>query len=233
MQYFPVYLNIEGRRCLVIGGGSVATRKVQALLECGAVVEVVSPDVTAELKTILAAGKITWVARAYQPGDLSEAFLVIAATDDSEVQAGIFAEAEEKNILLNVADVPRWCNFILPATVRRGDLSFAVSTGGKSPALARNLRQNLEKIYGPEYGVLVDILGELRDMVISQGKSSAENKILFGKLASLEIVDWIKNGEWQRISRHFSDILGGNIELKGLGGAEKHDTSFSGGSSLK
>lgn len=233
MQYFPVYLNIEERRCLVIGGGSVATRKVQALLECGAAVQVVSPDLTAELMEIHEAGKIIWVARAYQPGDLSEAFLVIAATDDSEVQARIFAEAEEKNILLNVADVPRWCNFILPATVRQGDLSIAVSTSGKSPALARNLRQNLEKNYGPEYGVLVNILGEMRDLVISQGKSSAENKILFDKLADLEIAKWIKNGEWQRVARHFSDILGGNIELQCLGAGKKHDTPGSGGSSLK
>lgn len=211
----------------------MATRKVQALLDCGAAVQVVSPELTAELREIHGAGKILWVARAYQPGDLSEAFLVIAATDDSDVQARIFAEAEEKNILLNVADVPRWCNFILPATVRQGDLSIAVSTAGKSPALARNLRQNLEKNYGPEYGVLVNILGELRELVISRGKSSAENKILFDRLADPEIASWIKNGEWQRISRHFSDILDENIELKCLGTTEKYDTPGSGGSSLK
>lgn len=216
MQYFPVGLKIEGRRCLVVGGGRVAARKVRTLLDCGAVVEVISPELIEELRAMRAAGEISWLERAYQPGDLSGAFLVIAATDDPEAQGKIFAEAEEKNILLNVADVPKRCNFILPATVRRGDLSISVSTAGKSPALARNLRQDLEKRYGPEYGVLVALLGELRDQVISLGKSTAENKELFDRLAALEIVDWIKKGDWQRISRHFSDILGENIEVKTL-----------------
>lgn len=217
MQYFPVCLNIEGRRCLVIGGGRVAARKVQSLLECGGVVEVISPDLTDKLQLMRSAGKITWLERDYKTGDLAGAFLVIAATDDPEVQARIFAEAEEKNILLNVADVPKWCNFILPATVRQGDLSISVSTSGKSPAFAKNLRESLEKKYGPEYGVLVNILGELRDFVISRGQSTAENKIIFNKLADLAIVDLIKTGDWQRISRHFSDILGENVELKDPG----------------
>lgn len=221
MQYFPVCLKIEGRRCLVVGGGRVAARKVRSLLECGALVEVISPDLIEDLRLMWAAGEISWLERAYQPGDLSGAFLVIAATDDPDAQKKIFAEAEEKNILLNVADVPKRCNFILPATVRRGDLSISVSTAGKSPALARNLRHDLEKQYGPEYGVLIALLGELRDQVISQGRSTAENKELFDRLAALEIIDWIREGDWQRISRHFSDILGESIEVKSLEAAKK------------
>jgi len=144
---------------------------------------------------------------------LAGAFLVIAATDDPLAQERIHAEAEARNILLNVADVPKWCNFILPATARRGDLSISVSTAGKSPALASTLRQALEVQFGPEYGVLVEILGTLRDTVLVEGRPHSENKAVFARLADPEMAAWIKDGLWHKLAGHIQEVLGPDAPL--------------------
>jgi len=212
-QYFPVCLKIAGRQCLVIGGGRVGERKVQGLLAHGALVTVISPELSEALSVLQRIGTIAWLPRLYQEGDLTGAFLVIAATDDSAVQERVHAEAEERNILLNVADVPKWCNFILPATARRGDLSISVSTAGKSPALASTLRQALELQFGPEYGVLVDILGALRDTVLADGRPHAENKVIFARLADPEMAAWIKDGLWQKLAHRIQEVLGPDVPL--------------------
>lgn len=212
-QYFPVCLKIAGRQCLVIGGGRVGERKVQGLLAHGAKVKVISPELSEVLSALLRDGAIDWLARLYQEGDLAGAFLVIAATDDPAVQERIHAEAEAQNILLNVADVPKWCNFILPATARRGDLAISVSTAGKSPALASTLRQALEVQFGPEYGVLVDILGSLRDTVLATGRPHAENKLIFARLADPEMAGWIKDGLWNKLANHIQEVLGPDVPL--------------------
>ena len=117
--------------------------------------------------------------RGYQAGDLGGSFLVISATDNETVQEAVHAEAEEHNILLNVADVPKWCNFILPATVRQGALSISISTAGQSPALAKQLRQRLEKEYGPEYKTLLQLMGALRPIILELKRPHQENKVLF------------------------------------------------------
>jgi precorrin-2 dehydrogenase/sirohydrochlorin ferrochelatase len=220
-QYFPVCLKIAGRQCLVIGGGRVGERKVQGLLAHGAVVTVISPELSEPLSAMLREGTIGWLPRLYQEGDLAGAFLVIAATDDSAVQERIHAEAEERNLLLNVADVPKWCNFILPATARRGDLSISVSTAGKSPALASTLRQALEVQFGPEYGVLVNILGSLRDTVLATGRPHAENKLIFARLANPEMAGWIKEGLWQKLAHHIQEVLGPDVPLGCLEAARR------------
>ena len=137
MHYFSICLDLSGKICIVIGGGKVAERKVQGLLACGARVTVVSPELTTGLEELAAEEKINLIQRPYQEGDLLGAFLAIAATDEPQVQRRVHAEAMHANLLLNVADVPELCNFILPASLRRGDLVIAVSTGGRSPALAR------------------------------------------------------------------------------------------------
>ena len=212
-QYFPVCLKIAGRQCVVIGGGRVGERKVKGLLAHGALVRVISPELSEPLSALLRSGTIDWLDRLYQEGDLAGAFLVIAATDDPAVQELIHAEAEARNILLNVADVPKWCNFILPATARRGDLAISVSTAGKSPALASALRQALEGQFGPEYGVLVDILGALRDTVLAGGRPHAENKLIFARLADPEMAAWIRDGLWQKLARHIQEVLGPDVPL--------------------
>lgn len=208
MDYFPINLDINGRPCLVIGGGRVAERKVLGLLEYGAEVTVISPELTAMLAELRQKKEITVIARPYKNGDLAQAFLVIAATDDEKAQEEIHAEAEKDNILLNVADVPKWCNFILPATVRRGELSISISTSGNSPALARRLRQGMETQFGPEYEPLLELLGCLRPVVLAQGRPHSENKIIFEKLLHPDLLTWLNEAKWDTIKDHFRAILG-------------------------
>ena len=143
-RYYPVYLDLAGRRCIVIGGGEVAERKVEQLLAAGGSVTVVSPKATEALAQWAADGRLTWARRAYRPGDLSKAFLAIAATDDERVNRRVQEEASAERVLLNVVDVPALCTFIAPAVVERGPVTVAISTSGSSPALARRLRELME-----------------------------------------------------------------------------------------
>ena len=221
MKYFPVNLDIVGRKCTVVGGGRVAARKVGNLLDCGAKVQVISPELTSELQKLQQSKQIDWLQRQYQQGDLNNSFLVIAATDDELVQAEVFTEAEKNGQLINVADVPQRCNFILPATVKRDDLTIAISTAGKSPALARQLRHHLEELIGPEYGILTEIMGLLRPDVLKQGRPHAENKIIFATLLHEHFIDWIRKGNWDMIKEHLTRTLGDNISVECLNTLEK------------
>ena len=142
--YYPVFLDLNARSCVVIGGGPIAEGKIQMLLECGANITMISPTVTSKIKNLAKTGTIQLEEREYREGDLSQAYLVIAATDDNNVNQIIAREAERHNLLLNVADVTHLCNFIAPAVVRRGDVTVAISTSGTSPALARKLREEIE-----------------------------------------------------------------------------------------
>lgn len=211
MSYYPVCLDLQGRSCVVVGGGKVAERKVKGLLACNAQVKVISPYLTEFLLQLHAEGQLEWLNRPYKKGDLSQTFLVIAATDDEQAQQMVQEEATQLNKLLNVADVPQRCNFILPATVRRGDLTIAVATGGKSPALAKKLRKELEKRIGPEYTVLVNILGALRPQVLASGLSQPENELLFHKLLHDDMLEWIKERDWSRMENHIRSVLGDTL----------------------
>ena len=211
MPYYPVCLDLQDRPCVVVGGGKVAERKVKGLLACNAQVKVISPDLTELLLQLHANGQLEWLNRPYRNGDLSQTFLVIAATDDEQAQQMVQDEATQLNKLLNVADVPQRCNFILPATVRRGDLTIAVATGGKSPALAKKLRKELEKRIGPEYTILVNILGALRPQVLASGLSQPENELLFHKLLHDDMLKWIEKRDWSRMENHILSVLGDTL----------------------
>jgi len=217
VDYFPVCLDIKDRPCLVVGGGRVAVRKVDGLLACGGAVTVVSPELVEGLAAMVADGRVRHLDRGYQRGDLAGSFLVIAATDDEDVQAEVFKEAEEHHILLNVADVPKWCNFILPATVRRGSLAVSISTGGKSPALARKIRQDLEKDFGAEYDLLLQMLGSLRSHVLGQGRKHEENKVVFEQLLHPEMITWVREQSWRRVEEHLCSVLGPDFDLASVG----------------
>jgi precorrin-2 dehydrogenase/sirohydrochlorin ferrochelatase len=163
VKTYPISLiGLERRHAVVVGGGNVAARKVGDLLDADARVTVISPTLVPALKALAEAGQIRVIGRPYQNGDLSSAFLVIAATDDPNVNQMVWQEAEQCDCLLNVVDEPSLCHFISPATVRRGDITITISTGGTSPALARRLRERLETLIGPEYGELATLLAELR-----------------------------------------------------------------------
>ena len=165
-SYYPVFLNINEKRCVVVGGGQVALRKVQTLLEYGAKVDVISPEICLELAAIPG---ISIQLRQYQPGDLKGAFLAIVATDDHETNHQVAREARSQKVIVNVVDDAGYCDFILPSLVRRGDMTIAVSTAGRSPALARKLRTRLEQDFGEEYAALVQLIDEVRRELKQRG----------------------------------------------------------------
>ncbi len=160
--YYPLFLNISGKRCVVVGGGQVALRKVRTLLEHGACVDVISPDLCSELSQLAKRGEINILRRSYRPGDLQDALMAIAATDDSETNQQVVREAQRKAVLVNVVDDAENSDFIAPSYVRRGDVTIAISTAGRSPALARKIRTRLEKDFGNEYASLALLLNEVR-----------------------------------------------------------------------
>jgi precorrin-2 dehydrogenase/sirohydrochlorin ferrochelatase len=177
---------------VVVGGGAVAARKVQALLDAGARTTVISPTIVHEIETQAQAGAITLLRRPYQEGDLEGAFLVIAATDDQAINHAVWEEAKQRGCLVNVVDDPDHCNFILPAIVKRGELSVAISTGGASPALARRLREQLEDFVGPEYGILADLLAELRPALLSRFDPGEARRSAALRLIDSNILDIIE-----------------------------------------
>ena len=166
---YPVNLRVAGRRCLVVGGGAVALDKARGLLECGAQVQVVAPDVRAELRDLPG---VTTVERAYEPSDLEGCRLVIAATNDPEVNAAVHADGEAAGIWVNSADDPDHCTFTLPARVRQGRLLVTFATGGHSPAVAPWLRRRFSEEFGPEYDILIGMVGDARDAIRASGRST-------------------------------------------------------------
>ena len=161
--FYIACLRLKGRRCLVIGGGDIGLEKVEGLLACDAGVTLIAPTAHSELESLAAEGSIEWEKRPYAgAADLEGAFMVIAATDDSEVNIGVFDDAERRAMLVNVVDVPPLCNFILPAIVRTGPLAIAISTAGASPALAKRMKREVAELFGEEYARLAVILNDAR-----------------------------------------------------------------------
>ena len=172
MEYYPIFLNLTGRRCLVVGGGPVAERKVDGLLQAGAAVTVVSPRLTKTLDLWAEEKKIHHVARDYRGGDVAGYQIAFVATDDPEVNLSIYAEAQEQGVLVNTADDPAHCDFILPSVLRRGELAVAVATGGSSPALSKAIREELELYFTEDYAILSEIVAEVRRELRARGLSA-------------------------------------------------------------
>lgn len=189
MNYYPAFLNLQGKKVVVVGGGKVAERKVLTLLKAGAVVTVISPLLTKRLKKAKEAGHMRHLPRAYRKGDLKDSFMVIAATDAPEVNTSVAAEAPG---LLNVVDVPSECNFIAPSVVERGPLVFAISTGGTSPAFAKTVRKEIEKSYGKVFSDYLGFVKTLRSRAMREiTDKSAREKFLKG-LASGDILEALR-----------------------------------------
>jgi precorrin-2 dehydrogenase/sirohydrochlorin ferrochelatase len=163
--YYPVNLKIENKKCVVVGGGKVAERKINLLLEKGALVTVISPKITSLLEKLWRATKVNYLPVTYSPSSLKDAFLVIAASNDRTVNSRVAKDADQLGILVNVVDSPAESSFILPAILSRGDLTIAVSTAGRSPALARKIKEDLALIYSKEYGDLIEILAQARERI--------------------------------------------------------------------
>ncbi len=205
--YYPICLELTNRNCLVVGGGEVAERKILSLIQAEACVEVLSPEVTEHIRRLAKERKISWTDRQYRPGDSKNAFLVISATDDPLTNASIAQEADRLNILLNVVDSPKQCNFIVPASVIRENLLISTSTSGKSPALAKRIRQEIQQNYGPEYGPLLDILGLCRELVLDRVPDIEIRKQLFGRLADSITAEMVRNGDITPIMNAISQTL--------------------------
>ena len=169
LAYYPVFLRIRGKRCVVIGGGVVALRKVRALLDCGAKVTVVSPTLHPDLAQLAEAGRISPIRREFRPGDLAGAIVAIAATDERVINQKVSDEARDRGVLVNVVDSSEQSDFIIPSFFRRGDLTIAVSTAGMSPALARKIRTRLEGLLGEELALVLSIIWDVRSGLQQQG----------------------------------------------------------------
>lgn len=202
-------LRLTGVRCVVVGGGAVAERKIASLLECGAQVVVFSPMLTPQLRSLADAGRITWQARGYASGDIVGARLVCAATDDVVVNARVAAEAQTAGIWVNVADAPERGDFSVPATLRRGDLTVAISTTGGAPGYARRLRELLEATIGPEYGAALELYASARPAILASER--ARQAALWDALFALDLPGVVRvqgHAEAQRILATWLEQVG-------------------------
>jgi precorrin-2 dehydrogenase / sirohydrochlorin ferrochelatase len=213
LKYYPVFLDIFGKSCAVVGGGEVAYRKAQRLLQCGARVKVIARILSPELEDLKARGEIDHIDEQYAPEYITSTFMVIGATDNREVNEQIFRDARNQNILVNIVDEPERCDFILPSIVERGDLAVAVSTGGKSPALARHLRRELEGIFGTEYETYLKIMGEIREIILARGRPSDENRKIFESFVQSDMLNLIRQKDWDAVRKLIREILHEPIEV--------------------
>lgn len=191
---YPAILLLDGRLAVVIGGGPVAERKVRTLREAGAKVRLVSETVTRRLRDLADSGEIEFVDRRYAHGDLAGAVVAVAATDDEEVNRGVYAEATEAGIPVNVVDNTALCTFIAPSIVRQGDLVVAISTGGAAPALAVRIRERLEREFGEEYARFLELTAELRETVEVPGDQDDRAKAWYRVIDS-DVLDLVRAGD--------------------------------------
>lgn len=217
MKYFPIFLDLQGKLCVVIGGGRVAERKARSLLQAGAEVRVVSPQMTGTLRQWKEQGKILHRSRPFQGRDLDGAHLAIAATNDREANERIFRLCAERRIWVNGVDDPARSSFIVPSVVQRGDLVLAISTSGKSPAMARILRRKLEKEIGPEYSLWLKLLGAARKKILDLGFPPGKNRKIFHRLVQDDLGRLIRRGNRRGLEARLKTILGAGFRCSDLG----------------
>jgi siroheme synthase-like protein len=184
MTLFPMFVKLHGRLVVVVGGGETAAAKIEGLLRAGAIVRLIAPEVHPSLTGAISSRQIEWIPRKFESNDLQDATLAIAATSAPGVNASVFREAEVRGILCNAVDDTENCHFYYGSVVQRGDLQIAISTNGKSPALAQRLRQELEQQFGPEYGVWVEWLGAARELLRAADGGAESHKEMLHHLAS-------------------------------------------------
>ncbi|MGE0683236.1 MAG: bifunctional precorrin-2 dehydrogenase/sirohydrochlorin ferrochelatase [Candidatus Binatia bacterium] len=217
MRYYPIFLDLQARSCLVVGGGKVAERKVHLLLQAGGQVTVISPVLTSQLQVWEAERRIVVRLRPYEMGDLDGFALVFAATDDEALQRRIAVEAREAGVLVNVVDRPALCSFIVPALVSRGDLTVAISTSGASPALARQIRQTLEQQFGEEYALVLQVLARVRELVSNNTHSSEERQKLFSSLVESPLLEYVRQRRMDQVDALLQRMVGPQCTCAALG----------------
>lgn len=207
MLYYPIFLNLNNQNVLIVGGGEVAERKVRNLLTYGCHIYIMSLHLTPCLKKLIEEGCITRISQDSLNKCIDQVVMVIAATDDAGFNSQIAARAKERRVPVNVVDQPSDCSFIVPSVVRRGDLQIAISTGGKSPALAKKTRKMLEAIFGPEYGVFLEIMGRIRTKLLSRETTSSENKITFQRVVDSGLLELIRSHDIEGAKTILKSIL--------------------------
>jgi siroheme synthase-like protein len=207
MTYYPVCLNLSGKTVVVFGGGYVAQRKIETLLDTCARIVVVSPAVTPDIAALAQANRLTWHPRIYEPGDCVGATLVFSATNDSDARDAVFEEARALGVIVNTVDQPSLCDFIMPAVVRRGSLTVAVSTGGASPALAASLRRKLSRILGSEYGRMLELLSRIRPEIRQRIKEPKDRREVHYRIARSEILSLLRKREQEGAERRLREII--------------------------
>ncbi len=216
MAYLPIFLDLTGRRCVVVGGGDVAARKVASLLEAGAEVVVLSPALVDALAELAREGRIIHIDRAYEAGDIAGAALVYAATDDAELHRRIHDEARAHGIPINVVDVPSLCTFITPAVMSRGSLKIAVSTQGASPAMAKRIIARIERLFGPEYGFALEVLRAARHHLQASEPNIAIRAKKLTALAAARIPEYLRNSDLDAVEEILRREIGVGLEMPGL-----------------
>jgi len=204
-KYYPVSLNVENRLCLVVGGGRVAARKARTLLEYDAVVRLVSPEICRELTILQQSGKIEYIKSLYRRDFLAGVFLVIGATGDSPTNKSISDDCRSAGLLVNIADDPGNCNFFVPAVLRRGPLQIAVSTDGKSPLLARKIKEQLAAMYPAGYGDFLIAAGKYREMVLNESAAPEDKATLLESLLDNNVMDMLRDGRFEQAKEYMKN----------------------------
>jgi siroheme synthase-like protein len=207
--FYPLFIEMQDRPVLIVGGGLVAERKVESLIEAGAAVTLVAPELTPQLQRLATSGSIEVRQREFKDADLDGALLVISATDDPATQERVAAAARARSIPVNTVDQPRLCDFIVPAIVRRGDVVLAISTSGKSPALAAALRAKLDSVITNDVARSARILGEVRSHVHSRFADPGRRKEVFEQIVESGILDWISECDDAAALKRVYDIIEG------------------------
>jgi len=211
MSYLPVFFDVSGCDCVVIGGGKIAERKARSLVEAGASVTVISPEITTWLAAMVRAQTIRHLQRTYRRGDLIGAFLAFEATGDSAAAQAAATEARERRVPINVADVPELSAFIVPAVVRRGELQIAISTGGASPTLARQIREELEARFGPEYESIVDFLATARRWLRSHQNDDGTRGLQLAALVDSDLFECFRRRDFAAAEAIVLRVLGASF----------------------
>lgn len=206
-SHLPVSLNLTGKNCTVVGGGRIALRKVQALLQAQGKVRLVSPDLRGTLTELADQGRISWIKDSFRKEYLKNSFLVIAATDNRQVNSAIAGYCNQHNVLVNVVDCPEECSFMVNAAVSRGQLLLGISTQGKLPALSAAIRKDLEESYGPEFAELLNILGDYRDIFKFKGGKKATEEVLRGIMKDTELFKLLQEGQLSQARERVSKCI--------------------------
>ncbi len=203
-KFYPIHLNVTGKKCVIIGGGKVAYRKACSLKKSGADVVVVSPEVCSEMVN---EEGLVLIKEVYEECFLDGALLVIAATDNEAINKKVTLDAEKRNIIVNVVDYPERCSFIVPSTINRGDLCISISTGGASPAVAKRIREELEAVFGKEYEEYLDLLTKMRTLAMSTVEDSVKRREILQRLAEKDIFDAVKDEGVKSAEAKMRDII--------------------------